>query len=583
MSKITFKTPDGTMGGYLALPAKTPAPAILVIQEIFGVNQVMRDLCDAYAAQGYVAACPDLFWRIEPGIDITDRTKAEWDKAFALFGKFDVDQGVADLKTALAHLRGLPEVQGKVGTVGYCLGGKLAFLMATRSPADANVSFYGVQLDQYLGEAKDIGRPLLLHIAAKDQFVPPEAQEKVKAGLKGNPQVTIHVYEGQDHAFARVGGEHYDQGAADLANRRTADFFRQHLGGAGAAPAKAAKTGGKKAPAVKKPAVNKPGSVGAIRFEKTGGPEVLRWTTVELPEPGKGEVLVRHTAVGLNYIDTYHRSGLYPVPLPSGIGLEAAGVVEKVGKGVAGLKVGDRVAYGTGPIGAYSEARVMPAEKLVKIPKGVADETAAAMMLKGLTVQYLLRQTYRVSKGETVLVHAAAGGIGLIAGQWLKALGVTAIGTVGSEEKAKLARKHGYKHVINYNTEDVVARVRQITKGAMLPVVYDGVGKDTWERSLDCLAPLGMMVTFGNASGPVPPVNLGQLSAKGSLFVTRPTLMSYTRTPALLQAMAKDLFKVVVSGAVKIKIDQTYALKDAAQAHRDLEGRKTTGSTVLLP
>ena len=589
MSKITFKTPDGTMGGYLALPAKTPAPAILVIQEIFGVNQVMRDLCDAYAAQGYVAACPDLFWRIEPGIDITDKSKAEWDKAFALFGAFDVDKGVADLKVALAHLRGLKEVQGKVGTVGYCLGGKLAFLMATRSDADASVAFYGVQLDQFLGEARAITQPTLLHIAARDQFVPPEAQEKIKDGLEDNPHVTIHVYAGQDHAFARVGGDHYDKGAADLANKRTADFFRMHLGGAGqgkaaagGVPAKAPRgsaggaRAGKAAPAARN-------SVGAIRFEKTGGPEVLRWTTVELGEPGKGEVLVRHTAVGLNYIDTYHRSGLYPLPLPSGIGLEAAGVVEKLGRGVTTLKVGDRVAYGTGPIGAYSEARVMPAEKLVKIPKGVADETAAAMMLKGLTVQYLLRQTYRVSKGETVLVHAAAGGIGLIAGQWLKALGVTAIGTVGSEEKGKLARKHGYKHIINYNTEDVVARVKQITKGALLPVVYDGVGKDTWERSLDCLAPLGMMVTFGNASGPVPPVNLGQLSAKGSLFVTRPTLMSYTRTPALLQAMAKDLFKVVASGAVKIKIDQTYALKDAAQAHQDLEGRKTTGSTVLLP
>ena len=574
MSKISFKTPDGTMGGYLALPARTPAPAILVIQEIFGVNKVMRDLCDAYAAQGYVAACPDLFWRIEPGIDITDKTKAEWDKAFSLFGAFDVDKGIEDLKTALGHLRGLKEVQGKVGTVGYCLGGKLAYLMATRSDADASVAFYGVQLEQFLGEARAISHPLMLHIAARDQFVPPEAQAKVKAGLKDNALVTMHVYEDQDHAFARVGGEHWDQAAAGLANDRTAAFFARHLGGAGKAAA--AKP---KAVKAAKPAA----STHAIRFEKTGGPEVLKWTTVELPEPGKGEVLVRHTAVGLNYIDTYHRSGLYPVPLPSGIGLEAAGVVEKLGKGVSAFKVGDRVAYGTGPIGAYSDARIMPAEKLVKIPKGVDDRTAAAMMLKGLTAQYLLRQTYRVKKGQTVLFHAAAGGVGLIAGQWLKALGVTAIGTVGSEEKARLAKKHGYRHVINYNSEDVVARVRQITKGAMLPVVYDGVGKDTWERSLDCLAPLGMMVTFGNASGPVPPVNLGQLSAKGSLFVTRPTLMSYTRTPALLQAMARDLFRVVASGAVKIKIDQTYALKDAAQAHRDLEGRKTTGSTVLLP
>ena len=574
MSKISFKTPDGVMGGYIALPAKLPAPAILVIQEIFGVNKVMRDLCDAYAAEGYVAACPDLFWRIEPGIDITDKSKAEWDKAFSLFGAFDVDKGIEDLKVALAQLRGMPEVKGKVGAVGYCLGGKLAYLMAARSSVDASVSYYGVQLDQFLGEAKGISQPLMLHIAAKDQFVPPEAQEKVKAGLKGNKLVTVHVYEGQDHAFARVGGEHFDKAAAALANGRTKDFFAQHLSAGGTAAA--AKP---KAVRMPKPAAK----THAIRFETTGGPEVLKWVEVELPEPGKGEVLVRHTAVGLNYIDTYHRSGLYPVPLPSGIGLEAAGVAEKVGKGVTSLKAGDRVAYGTGPIGAYSEARVMPAEKLVKVPKGVSDETAAAMMLKGLTVQYLLRQTYRVKKGETVLVHAAAGGIGLIAGQWLKALGVTAIGTVGSEDKAKLAKKHGYKHIINYRTEDMVARVKQITKGAMVPVVYDGVGKDTWERSIDCLAPLGMMVSFGNASGPIAPVNMGQLSAKGSLFITRPTLMTYTRTPALLQAMAKDLFKVVASGAVKIKIDQTYKLKDAVKAHQDLEGRKTTGSTVLLP
>ncbi len=574
MSKISFKTPDGAMGGYLALPAKLPAPAILVIQEIFGVNKVMRDLCDAYAAQGYVAACPDLFWRIEPGIDITDKSKAEWDKAFSLFGAFDVDKGIEDLKVALKHLRDLQEVKGKVGTVGYCLGGKLAYLMATRSSVDASVAFYGVQLDQFLGEAKAISHPLMLHIAGKDQFVPPAAQAAVKAGLKGNPQVTLHSYADQDHAFARVGGEHFDQAAAALANARTKAFFAQHLSAGGKAAA--AKP---KAVTMSKPAAK----THAIRFETTGGPEVMKWVEIDLGEPGKGEVLVRHAAVGLNYIDTYHRSGLYPLPLPSGIGLEAAGVIEKLGKGVTGFKVGDRVAYGTGPIGAYSEVRVMPAEKLVKIPKGVEDQTAAAMMLKGLTVQYLLRQTYRVKAGQTVLVHAAAGGIGLIAGQWLKALGVNAIGTVGSEEKAKLAKKHGYKHIINYKTEDLVARVKQITKGAMVPVVYDGVGKDTWERSIDCLAPLGMMVTFGNASGPIAPVNMGQLSAKGSLFITRPTLMTYTRTPDRLQAMARELFKMVSSGQVKIKVDQTYALKDAVKAHQDLEGRKTTGSTVLLP
>lgn len=566
MSDITFKTADGTMGGYLALPAKLPAPAILVIQEIFGVNQVMRDLCDAYAAEGYVAACPDIFWRIEPGIDITDKTEAEWKRAFELFGKFDVDQGIEDLKAALAQLRKRPEVAGKVGTVGYCLGGKLAYLMATRSDADASVSYYGVELAKYLDEAKGIARPLLLHVAGKDRFVPPEARAEVTKALKGHPQVTLHLYKNQDHAFARVGGEHYDTAAAKLANGRTASFFKTHLGAA------------KKAAAKKKTQ-----TVHAIRFETTGGPSVLKWTEVELGAPGRGEVLLRHSAVGLNYIDTYHRSGLYPLALPSGIGLEGAGVVEAVGAGVTTLKPGDRVAYGVGPLGAYAEARLIPADKLVKLPKSIDERTAAAMMLKGLTAQYLLRQTYRVKKGDTVLFHAAAGGVGLIVGQWLKALGATAIGTVGSEEKARLAKKHGYKHVINYHTEDVVARVRQITKGAMLPVVYDGVGKDTWQRSLDCLAPLGMMVSFGNASGVVPPVNLGELSAKGSLFVTRPTVMSYARTPALMQAMAKDLLKVVGSGAVKIKIDQTYALKDAAKAHRDLEARKTTGSTVLLP
>lgn len=577
MARIDFKTSDGTMGGYIALPDKTPAPAVLVIQEIFGVNQVMRDLCDDYARQGYVAVCPDLFWRIEPGVDITDKTKAEWDKAFELFGKFDVDKGVEDLKTVLAALRRHKAVKGKVGTVGYCLGGKLAYLMAARSDADCNVSFYGVQIDALLDEAKAIKAPLLMHMASKDRFVPAEAQEKIKAGLSGNPFVTLHVYEGQDHAFARVGGEHYDREAAELANGRTRDFFKRNLT---AVPAKAKRSTAARAAA--KPRKGVP-TVQAIRFQKTGGPDVLKWVAVERGDPGKGEVLVRHTAVGLNYIDTYHRSGLYPVPLPSGIGLEAAGVVEAVGKGVKTLKEGDRVAYGTGPIGAYCEARVMPADKLVKLPKAIDDEEAAAMMLKGLTVQYLLRQTYRVKKGETVLVHAAAGGIGLIAGQWLKHLGVTAIGTVGSPEKAKLAKRHGYKHVINYRTENVVERVKQITKGKGLPVVYDGVGKDTWEMSLDCLAPLGLMVSFGNASGAVPPVNLGQLSAKGSLFVTRPTLMTYARTPEAMQAMARDLFRVVSTGAVKIKIDQTYALKDAAQAHRDLEGRKTTGSTILLP
>jgi NADPH2:quinone reductase len=568
---IQFKTADGAMGGYLALPKNVPAPAVLVIQEIFGVNQVMRDLCDALAEQGYVAACPDLFWRIEPGIDITDKSEAEWKRAFELFGKFNVDKGVEDLKAALEQLRKHHACDGRVGTVGYCLGGKLAYLMATRSDADCNVSYYGVQIDQLLDEAKRIERPLLMHVAAKDQFVPPEAQAKMQGALAKHAAVSYHVYEGVDHAFARVGGQHYDAKAATLANERTRAFFAKHLGvsAISAAHPKKGDAGG--------------GKARAVRFAKTGGPEVLAFEEVTLAEPGAGEVLLRHSAVGLNYIDTYHRSGLYPQPLPSGIGLEAAGVVEAVGPGVTTFKAGDRVAYGTGPIGAYSEARVMPADKLVKLPDAIGDREGAAMMLKGLTVQYLIRQSYRVQKGDTVLVHAAAGGIGLIAGQWLKHLGVTAIGTAGGKAKVELARQHGYAHVIDYREEDVVEAVKRITKGELLPAVYDGVGKDTWEMSLNCLRPAGYMISFGNASGPVPPINIGQLAAKGSLYVQRPTLMTYTRTPALLHAMAKELLEVVGSGAVKIRVEQSYALKDAAQAHRDLEGRKTTGQTVLLP
>jgi NADPH2:quinone reductase len=319
----------------------------------------------------------------------------------------------------------------------------------------------------------------------------------------------------------------------------------------------------------------------AIRFEETGGPEVLKWQEVEVGEPGEGQVRLKHTAVGLNYIDTYHRTGLYPVELPSGIGLEAAGTVEAVGPGVTDLKAGDRVAYGTGPLGAYAEARLMPADRVVKIPEGIADTTAAAMMLQGLTVQYLIRRTYKVKAGETVLFHAAAGGVGLIACQWLKQLGVTVIGTVGNDEKAELAKAHGCDHTIVYTRENFVEKVKEITDGAGVPVVYDGVGKDTWEGSLDCLAPLGLMVTFGNASGPVPPVNLGVLSAKGSLFVTRPTLMTYTAKRADLVAGANELFEAVTSGAVKIEVNQTYPLSEAAQAHRDLEARKTTGSTIF--
>ncbi len=316
---------------------------------------------------------------------------------------------------------------------------------------------------------------------------------------------------------------------------------------------------------------------------EAGGPEVLETQTRSLGTPSEGEVLVRQTVVGLNYIDTYHRSGLYPVNFPSGIGLEAAGVIEAVGDGVHDFAVGDRVAYCTGPLGAYASARVMPTATLVRLPEGVDDRTAAAMMLKGLTVQYLIRQVYEVQEGETVLFHAAAGGVGLIACQWLEALGARVIGTVGSAEKAALARDHGCHHVINYREEDVPARVRELTEGEGVPVVFDGVGADTWEMSLDCLQMFGLMVSFGNASGAVAPVNIGQLAAKGSLFVTRPTLMNYAGTPLRLQTMARDLFRRVRSGDVSIRIDQTYPLGEAEQAHRDLEGRKTTGSTVLLP
>lgn len=321
----------------------------------------------------------------------------------------------------------------------------------------------------------------------------------------------------------------------------------------------------------------------AIRFHETGGPDKLRWEEVEVGEPGEGQVLLRQTAVGLNYIDTYHRNGLYPVPLPSGIGLEGAAVVEKLGAGVKGLKIGDRVAYCSGPLGAYAEWRLYPAERLVSLPAGIEDRQAAGMMLQGLTVEYLIRRTFPVKAGQTVLLHAAAGGIGLIACQWLKHLGATVIGTAGSPEKMELAKAYGATHVINSRKEDVAKRVRELTGGKGVPVVYDGVGKDTFQASLDSLAPRGMFVSFGNASGPVPAFEPVILSAKGSLFFTRPSLMAYTATREELLASAKALFEVVESGAVKIEIHQTYPLKDAAQAHRDLEARKTTGSTVLLP
>jgi NADPH2:quinone reductase len=321
--------------------------------------------------------------------------------------------------------------------------------------------------------------------------------------------------------------------------------------------------------------------VQAIRFEKTGGPEVLIWQQVSVDKPGPGQVRLKHTAVGLNYIDTYQRSGLYPMQLPSGLGGEGAGVIEEVGSGVTGLKPGDRVAYAGGPPGAYSEARVMPADRLVPVPDGITDQQAAAMILKGMTAWYLVRRTHVVKPGETILIHAAAGGVGLIVCQWAKHLGATVIGTVGSEEKAALAKKNGCDHPILYRSEDFAARVAEITGGKKVPVVYDSVGKDTFFKSLDCLAPLGLMALFGQSSGSVPPVDLGILAGKGSLFVTRPTLNTYTATREDLLTAANDLFSVVKSGAVKIAVNQTYPLREAAQAHRDLENRKTTGQTVL--
>lgn len=321
----------------------------------------------------------------------------------------------------------------------------------------------------------------------------------------------------------------------------------------------------------------------AIRVHRPGGPEVLKWESVELGAPGPGQLRLKHGAVGLNYIDVYHRTGLYPMQYPSGIGMEAAGVVEAVGPGVTEFHVGDRVAYASAPLGAYAEARLMPAERVVKLPDGISDDQAAAMMLQGLTAQYLLRRTYRVKPGDHVLVHAAAGGVGLILVQWAKHLGATVIGTAGSETKARLAKDHGADHVILYRQEGFPKRVREITGGAGVQVVYDGVGKDTFMGSLDSLAPLGMMAIFGNASGPVPPLDLLLLSQKGSLFVTRPTLVTYTAKRADLVAGSAELFDVVGKGAVKIAVNQTFPLADAAEAHRALEARATTGSTVLLP
>jgi NADPH:quinone reductase len=321
----------------------------------------------------------------------------------------------------------------------------------------------------------------------------------------------------------------------------------------------------------------------AVRIHEAGGPEVMRWEDVEIGQPGEGQARIRHTAVGVNFIDTYHRSGLYPLPLPSGLGSEAAGVVEAVGPGVTVVRPGDRVAYAGGPPGSYSEVRLLPASILVPIPEGVSDQTAAAVMLKGMTSQYLIRRTYPVKAGETVLFHAAAGGVGLIACQWLKALGATVIGTVGSDEKAAVARAHGCDHVIISTREDIAKRVREITGGAGVPVVYDSVGKDTFLASLDCLKPRGLMVSFGNSSGKVTPFDIGILSQKGSLYLTRPTMASYTASRSDREATAKDVFDVIRDGKVKVEIRHTYPLAEFAQVHRDLEGRRTVGSIVMIP
>ena len=321
----------------------------------------------------------------------------------------------------------------------------------------------------------------------------------------------------------------------------------------------------------------------AIRIREVGGPEVMEWVDVDVGNPGPGEIRVRHEAVGLNYIDVYFRTGLYKQPLPGGLGMEGAGVVEAVGEGVRHVAVGDRVAYAGRPTGAYAQVRVMPADIVVRLPDAIPFDTAAAMMLQGLTAQYLIRDSYKVQPGDTVLLHAAAGGVGLIACQWLKALGVTVIGTVGSDEKAELARANGCAHTIVYTRESFVERVREITNGKGVPAVYDSIGKDTFQGSLDCLAPRGLMVSFGNASGAVPPQNLGILSAKGSLYVTRPTLGTYIAARADLVKRSSDLFNVVKSGAVKIETTARYKLDEAANAHRDLESRKTTGSVILVP
>ncbi|WP_338766509.1 quinone oxidoreductase [Massilia sp. METH4] len=329
--------------------------------------------------------------------------------------------------------------------------------------------------------------------------------------------------------------------------------------------------------------MSKPMTGKAIRMSRTGGPEVMEYVDVEVGPPGPGEATVKHGAIGVNFIDVYFRTGLYPQPLPNGLGMEGAGTVEAVGEGVTHVKVGDRVAYAGRPNGAYAQVRNMPASLLVALPDHIAFDTAAAMMLQGMTVQYLLHRTAHLKPGDTILWHAAAGGVGLIACQWAKVLGVNLIGTVGSEEKAALAIEHGAAHVINYKRDNFVDKVRELTNGEGVSVVYDSIGQDTFFGSLDCLAPLGLMVSFGNASGPVPAFAPSELQSRGSLFLTRPTMMHYTAKREDLEATARSLFGVVASGEVKIAINQRYHLPDVAQAHADLESRKTTGSSILIP
>ena len=321
----------------------------------------------------------------------------------------------------------------------------------------------------------------------------------------------------------------------------------------------------------------------AIRFHETGSPDVLKYESIDLPPPGPGEARVRHSAIGVNFIDTYHRTGLYKVPMPSGIGKEGAGIVEAVGEGVTVVAPGDRVVYCDGPLGSYASERNMPASVLIKLPQYVSEQHIAAGFLRAMTVEYLLNRTYKCKAGDTILFHAAAGGVGLIAAQWCRAIGVNMIGTVGSDDKGKLALEHGCKHVINYNTENFVERVKEITGGKKVPVVYDSVGKDTWPASLDCLQPLGLMVSFGNSSGPVTGVDLGILAAKGSLYVTRQTLMAYTSSRATTEEMANNVFNMMKDGKIDLAARQTYSLADAAQAHRDLEARRTVGGVILVP